>query len=147
MITGKWESLVQYKTLYPSIEHVLQEFTFESLQALNEKVERKEFILIPINSQPKEVEAPTILEAHRKYVDVHVTFEGTDMMGYADLLTETTESKGYDESNDYLLAHSSIIKFLSIPKGYFCIVPNDYAHMALYNIKSEVKKIVIKLAV
>jgi len=147
MITGKWEYLVQYKTLYRSLAHVLQEFTFESLKALNEKVEREEFLLIPIKSQPKEVEVPTILEAHKKYVDVHVTFEGTDIMGYSDLLTETTESKAYDEINDYLLAHSSIIKILSIPKGYFCIVPNDYAHMALYNTSGKVKKIVIKLAV
>lgn len=147
MITGKWEYIVQYKTLYTSLAHLLQEFTFKSLQDLNKKVERDKFLLIPLHSQPKEVEVPTLLEAHKKHVDVHVTFEGTDIMGYADLLTETTEIKAYDESNDYLLAHSSKIKLLRIPKGYFCIVPNDYAHMALYNIRGDVKKIVIKLAV
>ncbi len=69
---------------------------------MNEKIERDEFFLIPVNSQPKEIEVPTLIEARKKYVVVHVTFEGIDILGYADLLTDTTESKAYDESNDYL---------------------------------------------
>lgn len=147
MITGKWEYIAQYKSVYASLTHLLNEFTFESLQALNEKVEHDLFALIPIYSHPKEVEVSTLLEAHKKYVDVHITFQGTDIMGYADLLTESVESKPYDENNDYLLVHSTKIKLLNIPKGYFCIVPNEFAHMALYNIQSEVQKIVVKLAV
>ncbi len=66
-------------------------------------------------------------------------------MAYADLETECEICKEYIENDDYLLVKSSKIKSIKIPENYFCIVPNNFAHMALYNVGEGVKKVVIKI--
>ena len=53
--------------------------------------------------------------------------------------------KDYDVDNDYALYKSNQIKTIIIPEGYFCIIPNHLAHMAMYGISNSVKKIVIKI--
>ena len=80
-------------------------------------------------------------------MDVHITLEGIDVIAYADLENETKLFKTYDKINDYSLSTSNKIKKLNIPQGYFCIIPNNFAHMALYEGHSRVRKIVVKIPV
>lgn len=104
--------------------------------------------MIPISSQAvSEIIDPSILEAHKTLMDIQITLEGTDVMAYANLEIETKVFKAYDKINDYLLAQSDKIKTISVPEGYFCIIPNHFAKMALYARHVNVKKVVVKMNV
>lgn len=148
MITDRIENLSLYRSLYPQISDLIDYTKSNDLGSLTEKLNYKSITLIPITSDKiSENFDPQVLEAHKKLMDIHITINGIDVMAYADLELESTIFKDYDHDNDYLLAKSERIKFMSIPENYFCIVPNNFAHMALYEGHEKVQKIVIKLLV
>ncbi|MDI9257713.1 MULTISPECIES: YhcH/YjgK/YiaL family protein [Flavobacterium] len=146
MITDKLENIKHYASLFSGIHPLLQVTAVKSLDRVIEKESHGDITLIPIQSNGVSATFDAeLLEAHRTLMDIHITLAGTDVIAYADLQSESQESKPYDEANDYLLARAQNIKTLSVPAGYFCIIPNQFAHMALYQGHSEVKKIVVKM--
>jgi YhcH/YjgK/YiaL family protein len=145
MITDKIENLALYGKLFGPIDEVIQLLEKENLQTINSKVTAGDISIIPITGAPNPSSDKHVLEAHRSLMDIHITIKGEDKMAYACLNTETGPHKAYDEDNDYLLVKSNTIKTVTIPEGYFCIVPNNFAHMALYEISNDVKKVVIKI--
>ena len=146
MITDRLENIKQYASLFSGIHSLLQVMASQALEAVTEKENHDMITLIPITSNGvSDAFDAELLEAHCTLMDIHITLAGTDVIAYADLQSESQESKPYDEANDYLLARAQNIKTLSIPAGYFCIIPNQFAHMALYQGHSDVKKIVVKM--
>lgn len=145
MITDKLEYLFKYEGIFPEIKQFLEYCKTNQLESLKEKISFKDISIIPITSKVCETFDEEILEAHKQLMDIHITLDGSDRMAYACLDSETVLFKEYDEVNDYLLAKSTSIKKIDIPRGYFCIVPNNFAHMALYGIGEGVKKIVVKI--
>jgi YhcH/YjgK/YiaL family protein len=148
LITDRIENLALYKSLYPQISELIDYVKANDIGTLSAKLNYKSITIIPITSDKVAVGFdPQVLEAHRKLMDIHITLKGVDVMAYSDIENESILIKDYDQDNDYLLAKSDKIKLLSIPENYFCIVPNNFAHMALYEGHTDVKKIVIKLVV
>ena len=146
MITDRLENIHQYQSLFSGIDQFVKFSQSKSLDAITAKETYGKIALIPISSQAvSETFDPSILEAHKTLMDIHITLEGTDVIAYADLESETKVFKAYDETNDYLLAQSDKIKTISVPEGYFCIIPNHFAHMALYAGHVNVKKVVVKM--
>lgn len=146
MITDTIENLSIYQVIYPEINELLDVLEFNSLESLSEKLISNNLTLIPIYS--KEVPSSfdnKILESHKKLMDIHITLSGTDVIAYANVNTEVNEYKTYSEVDDYALHTSDRIKKITVPSGYFSIIPNNFAHMALYEGHSDVKKVVVKL--
>ena len=148
MITDKLENMHRYQSLFSRLRQLVAVVNAKSLDGIIEKENRGYLSLIPIRSDVvPDTFDPRILEAHQREMDVHITLEGTDCIAYADLETETLPFKAYDAQHDYLLVKSDAVKTLLVPKGYFCIIPNNFAHMALYSGHKKVKKVVVKLVV
>lgn len=146
MITDKLENIGKYASLFSGIATFLKVSDSKALDAITEKETHSDITLIPITSNAvAETFDPSVLEAHQTLMDIHITLDGTDVIAYADLDNEAEIFKAYEEVNDYLLAKSNTIKTLAVPKGYFCIIPNNFAHMALYAGHAAVKKIVVKM--
>lgn len=76
---------------------------------------------------------------------MHITLNGIDKIAYQFLDNQVKIMKDYDDKNDYLLGKGSNIISLNVPKGYFCIIPNHFGHVALYDIDEGVEKIVLKM--
>ncbi len=147
MIIDKIENLKLYGMLYRPIGDVFEILERKDLNTINSKISLNDITIIPITGSPNESVDNDILEAHRNLMDIHITLEGEDKMAYACLNTESEPYKEYDNENDFLLVKSNKIKIVTIPKGYFCIVPNTFSHMALYELDAEVKKVVIKIPI
>lgn len=146
MITDRIENIGKYEPLYSGITELVAYMKENLLETIREKKVLETISLIPLNSAGTgENYDPTLLEAHRKLMDIHITLSGLDTISYANLADEAIVSKEYDEANDYLLATSENLKVLEVPAGYFCIIPNNFAHMALYGGHRDVKKIVVKM--
>lgn len=145
MITDKLEYLFKYAEIFPEINQLVEYCKTNPLESINEKITFKDISIIPITSKINETFDEEILEAHKQLMDIHITLDGIDCMAYACLDSETLLFKEYDDTNDYLLVKSISVKKIDIPAGYFCIVPNNFAHMALYGIGEGVKKVVVKI--
>ncbi len=145
MITGTLENIKDYQAIYPAISELVTYMANNSLFDLESKTALENITLIPLKSdKPSDSFDPKVLEAHKTQMDIHITLSGVDVVAYADLNKESSIFKEYDKDGDYLLAHSDAIKTISVPAGYFCIIPNQFAHMALYAGHEGVKKIVVK---
>ncbi len=148
MITDIHENINKYVALYPQLAKYIEYTKNNDINAITKTVEFNGIKIIPITSAATtENFDENILEAHKKLMDVHITLAGLDVMAYADLETETKISKEYSDADDYLLATSEVRKILAIPQNYFCIVPNNFAHMALYKFHADVKKVVVKMPI
>ena len=87
-----------------------------------------------------------LLEAHKKKIDLQYMVSGKELHGSAPL-SETTESKAYDASNDAGFYHSGKIKYyVASPEQFSIFFPTD-AHIpnVQFGDKTTVKKIVFKI--
>jgi YhcH/YjgK/YiaL family protein len=146
MITDRLENIHKYDSLFLGTGQLIKVLDSKPLIDVQEKVNYGDISIIPIMSvSVSDTFDKSVLEAHITFMDIHITLEGTDVIAYADLDNESTVFKAYDEASDYLLANSNDIKTIEVPKGYFCIISNNFAHMALYKGHTKVKKVVVKL--
>jgi YhcH/YjgK/YiaL family protein len=148
MIIDTLANLNKYSSLFKPVSKIVEVLNNKPLQEITEKISIGDITLIPLSSEKISANFnPSILESHKAQMDVHITIEGLDVIAFADLESETKPLKPYDEANDYALATSNEIKTLTVPNGYFCIIPNNFAHMALYKGHHDAKKIVVKMPV
>lgn len=146
MITDRIENIGRYAALFPGITELVSYMKSHKLADIESKTALETITLIPLKSPGTgENYDPALTEAHRKLMDIHITLSGTDVISYANLDDEATVSKTYEDEHDYLLATSDKLKTLTVPSGYFCIIPNNFAHMALYGGHKDVQKIVVKM--
>ncbi|MDT0677455.1 YhcH/YjgK/YiaL family protein [Autumnicola musiva] len=88
-----------------------------------------------------------ILEAHKKFYDIHYTIEGEDTIAYKDVKDCNSVVENYNEEGDYILYSEKSENLLEVNSGQFCIIPNSYAHAALYEDRGYVRKLVFKVPV
>lgn len=148
MIVDTLSNLQKYSPLFKEINQLMKVLDNRSLLKISEKVCSGAVTLIPLSSEGvSENFDSSILESHKTLMDIHITLKGLDVIAFAELENETSPLKAYDEVNDYSLSTSKAIKTMTIPPNYFCIIPNNFAHMALYKGHRDVKKIVVKIPV
>ena len=145
MITDKLENLEKYLSVFPQLNNLISYLRNGDLEDVKENEGIEDITLIPLVGKENPNFDPILLEAHRKLMDVHITLNGIDKIAYQFLDDQVEVTKEYDDKNDYLLAKGNNIISLDVPKGYFCIIPNHFAHMALYNTNAGVEKIVVKM--
>lgn len=86
----------------------------------------------------------SILESHRKYVDIQYVLDGEELIGYAPI-DELSVSKDYDDENDYML-HEGKFETHKISGGKFAAYfPNDGHKPTINPVKNNVKKAVVKV--
>lgn len=88
-----------------------------------------------------------MLEAHRRYIDVHVVLDGVDTVGWAALDTLNSQDSGYDEEVDrstYLDQPTSVHQLT--PGSLAVFFPED-AHAPLLGDGHLVHKCVFKVLV
>lgn len=146
MITDRIENLAKYDRSFPNINDLMKILESTPLADITKKETFGSLALVPIISEGvSDSFDNSVLEAHKTSMDIHITLDGVDVIAYANLDDETMVFKAYDNVSDYLLANSNQIKIIIVPKGYFCIIPNNFAHMALYDGHAKVKKVVVKM--
>lgn len=92
-------------------------------------------------------ENENILEAHRRFFDLHHTLSGNDTVVWKRMEECTNITSPYNEDADYLLVNEQPSGELLIEPGAFCLIAPGYAHMALYGNCGHVKKVVFKIPV
>ncbi len=86
-----------------------------------------------------------VLEAHKKYIDIHYTLSGSEAIGTT-FLTDQLPIKEYDEENDYMLFSGEITKQI-IATGMFAVLYPQDIHSPGHHPKEKsfVRKVVMKV--
>lgn len=102
--------------------------------------------IVQIQAEPVEKDVMP-LEAHRSFFDIHYTLEGLDVIASKPIDTCTELSQSYVTEHDYMLFTDVPTAYHEVPAGSFCIIPNEFAHGALFKATGKVTKIVFKVPV
>ncbi len=88
----------------------------------------------------------TLLEAHRRYIDIHYVYEGEDTVGWKDLQDCNDVGQAFDSEKDVVLFNDTPDLKFGLKEGFFAILyPND-AHAPLMG-EGQLRKIVIKIEI
>lgn len=78
-----------------------------------------------------------VLEAHKKYIDIHYCVSGSEGIGYAETSSLEAISE-YDDKDDYVLLKGEYRKVI-LNEGDFCIVFPEDAHIPVMKGSSDGK--------
>ncbi len=88
-----------------------------------------------------------VLEAHRKFYDLHCTTDGIDCIVSKPVDDCSNIRTAYTEDGDYILFDEAPAESVKVPAGTYCLIPPAAAHMALYGNIGFVRKLVFKIPV
>ena len=86
------------------------------------------------------------LEAHRQYIDIQLTLEGLEEIGWSPLAACRPPAVAYDESRDIAFFDDRPSMWLSVPPGLFAVFFPQDAH-APRGGRGLLKKAIVKVAV
>ena len=86
------------------------------------------------------------LEAHRRYIDIQLTIEGSEEIGWKSLGDCAQPAGTFDAVKDIVFFSDRPESWVSLPAGHFAIFFPDDAHAPLGG-RGTVKKAIIKIAV
>ena len=88
-----------------------------------------------------------VLEAHKKYIDIHYILSGSECIGTT-FLTDQQPTKAYDEENDYMLFSGETTHQVLTPGTFAVLFPHDVHSPGIHPTeKSFVRKVVMKVRV
>jgi len=86
------------------------------------------------------------LEAHRRYIDIQVTLEGLEEIGWAPLAALRPPPGGYDGTKDIAYFDDRPTTWAGVPPGHFAIFFPEDAHAPLAG-RGQMRKAIVKVAV
>jgi YhcH/YjgK/YiaL family protein len=86
------------------------------------------------------------LEAHRKYIDLHLLLEGVERIGWRPIGDCADAAAPYDGDKDFMLFGDAPRMWLSMTPGTFAVFFPDDAHAPTVS-DGFVRKVVFKIAV
>lgn len=86
------------------------------------------------------------LESHRRYIDIQLTIDGDEEIGWRPLATCLAPAAPFDESRDICFYDDRPDSWLALPRGRFAIFFPDDAHAPLAG-TGLLKKAIVKIAV
>jgi biofilm protein TabA len=86
------------------------------------------------------------LEVHRKYIDIQVTIDGTDEIGWMALGDCRNPSGPFLADKDVGFFHDRPLTWIAVPAGQFALFFPDDAHAPLAG-KGPLKKAIVKVLV
>jgi biofilm protein TabA len=86
------------------------------------------------------------LEAHRRYIDIQLTIEGHEEIGWKPIGDCTSTAVAFDAEKDITFFHDPPVAWLPVPAGRFAIFFPEDAHAPLGG-RGLLKKAIVKIAV
>lgn len=111
---------------------------------------RHEFVadrLFAIASPLAETRSSAMLEVHRRYIDVHVTFEGVDNIGWTPLSGLTMADAPFNVESDFQCFRDEYTSIFPVAAGQLMVCFPEDAHAPLLGKGELVHKCVLKIAV
>lgn len=99
------------------------------------------------NVNPECVSKETqVLEAHKRYIDVHFLLQGKEIIGWRAIENCTKEQKAYDEEGDYALYSDTPTTYVELLPGEFAIVFPEDPHAPVIG-EGKIRKLIAKVKI
>lgn len=148
MIIGTLADSARIEPLHPLFKQVFDYIkSHDLLHAPLERIEldgERLFINNVLAKAKTEQEQP--LEAHRRYLDIHVLLEGKERIGWRALEDCAEPREPFNEADDYMLIDQRATAYVDLQPGQFAIVYPEDAHAPLIG-EGEIRKLIVKALV
>jgi biofilm protein TabA len=146
MIIDHFDNAGKYFHLHPQFKKVftfLQNADLENISPGEHPIENKNHaVVLEIDAAGKDAAA---FESHRKYIDIHCTISGQDVIGWKNASKCTTANE-YNAEHDYSLYSEKPEFYFPLPANHFAIFYPEDVHEALA-CDDHIKKIVLKVKI
>ncbi|MDO4691823.1 MAG: YhcH/YjgK/YiaL family protein [Porphyromonadaceae bacterium] len=148
MIIGSIHESARYESLHPAFKQVFDYIkTHDLLHAPLERIvlDADRLFINNVEADAKSQEDMP-LEAHRRYLDIHILLAGTERIGWRDLQDCSAPTKPYDEEGDYMLFEQPASTYVDLKVGQFVVVYPEDAHAPLIG-EGKIRKLIVKALV
>jgi len=146
VILDTLQNAEQYLSLHPGFPSA---FAFlrdpRSHEISRHEVDGKQIYAIT-TKQEGQSEGDTVLESHRKYIDIHYCIEGNEKIGWRSLDACNEVGNVYDSEKDFMTFGNPPESWVVLRPGSFAIFFPGDAHAPMVS-TGIVHKIVVKVAV
>ena len=87
-----------------------------------------------------------LLEAHQKYIDIHIPLSGNETFGWKSIKTIEKSTDKYDSENDIEFFNDSPATYFTVSPGDFVIFLSEDAHAPLIG-SGTLNKIIFKISI
>jgi YhcH/YjgK/YiaL family protein len=148
MVLGALSQLNRYLDLHPRFQAVADTIESRDLAALapgRHEIDSSRLYL-SVDDNEGRGRARARLESHRRYIDIQVTIEGDEEIGWRPVSECNGPTAAFDERLDIQFYEDIPETWLAVPPGYFAIFfPHD-AHAPLAGV-GRLKKAIFKIEV
>lgn len=147
MIIDHIQNLNQYLPLNPNFQQVhnyIKKTNIHSLPVGQHEIEGRNIFARVIQREhlgPEKIK----LESHQKYVDLHLTLQGEDLIGCKPKNQSTQEGEYREITDDFFFSDNPLIT-TTLPPNYFVLFFPQDAHAALAG-QGWIHKIVFKIRI
>lgn len=149
MIIGKLNDLSHYKGLSKNLDTAIDFLLHQDLSNLplgKTIIDENKVFINRFEYYGEELDS-CLIEAHQKYIDIHLVLEGAEYLGYSHIINLTPVGS-YNEETGFIEYEGAI--FIQIPcyKGSFILTLPEDTHMPKIKLNHElIKKAVCKVKV
>ncbi len=148
MIIDKLENADRYCAIHPRFKKAfrfLQDCRINALPAGRVDLDGG-FLYATITLQSGKRREETALEAHRRYIDIHCSLEGSELIGWKPAGDCQSPQSPFDADRDVVSFADDPVSWNTIGKGSFAIYFPEDAHAPLVA-DGMVHKAVVKIAI
>ena len=148
MITDKLERFERYLSVHPGFRagfEFLRRPDLKQLPPGRHEIDGRRLYAMVALDQGRGREK-SLLESHRKYIDIQFLAVGVDVMGWRPTELCDRIATPYDAEKDVCLFYDRPETWLEVPASYFAIFFPDDAHAPLATTE-KVHKVIVKVAV
>jgi len=148
MVVDHIENAERYYLLHPAFAEAfdfLRQHYSSDLQPGRHEVDGERIYMMSVRGNGQG-HNETVMEAHRKYIDIHLTLEGIDEIGWKPRAHCAKRHTEYEAEGDCELFKDESEWWTPLPAGTFAIYFPEDAHAPMVG-QGFVRKLVAKIAV
>ena len=148
MVVDTFAQRARYLHLHPAFAQAFEFAASRDLAALppGRHVIDGERLYLSIDHKDGRGRGGARLESHRRYIDIQLTIEGDEEIGWRPLSSCGAPAGAFDETRDIAFYDDAPDSWLAVPRGRFAIFFPDDAHAPLGG-TGLLKKAIFKIAI
>ena len=148
MVLATTDSVHRYTALHPLFDRAFRFLADHDLRSFapGRHVVDGERLYLSIDHVQGRGREGARLEAHRRYIDIQYTIEGSEEIGWMPLSSAGAPTGPFDEAKDVGFFDARPATWLAVPEGTFVVFFPEDAHAPLAG-RGAVKKAIMKVAV
>lgn len=152
MISGNINYIDETGAYPPAVLHalrLLQQYDFSKMEPGRYEVEGGDDIYLLVCELNTEPAADRKLEAHRRYIDIHLVLQGSENIGFCVLGDDSEIESPYDEKNDIVFFKNNLVASLHrlLPGDFAVFFPRDlHRTLCCDERPAPVRKVLMKVS-